>query len=171
VQTYKNNLNGAGYNPSIEDVPNDLYEEENLVEKQLLKWEKRAYSWSQHSQFSMYSKEEWYKRYILGERMPTTKEIDFGSAVDKRIQNDPTYIPQIPRGTSLQYTINVNLGDIPLVGLFDIFDENILFLGEIKTGKAEWNQKRADEHGQITLYCLLLYLLSLPQKLLKFVKK
>lgn len=128
------------------------------IEESIEKWKKRPYSWSQHSQFSMYSKEDWYKRYILGIKIPSTKEIDFGSLVDKRIQSDPTYIPQIPRGRSLQYTVNVNLGDIPLVGLFDIFDDVDLFLGEIKTGKAEWDKSRVDSHGQITLYCLLLYL-------------
>lgn len=131
---------------------------EELKQKQLETWRKRPHSWSQHSQFRDYDKEQWYQRYVLGKRMATTKEIDFGSLVDKRIQNDPSYIPKIPRGTSLQHTITLPFGNFSLTGLFDIFDEVITFIGEVKTGKAEWDQERVDKHDQITMYCLLLYL-------------
>lgn len=134
--------------------------EENIAikQKQLETWRKRPHSWSQHSQFRDYSKEDWYKRYVLGERLATTKEIDFGSAVDKRIQADPNYIPSIPRGTSLQHTITLEFGEHKLTGLFDIYDENEVFIGEIKTGKAAWDKDRVDNHGQITMYCFLLFL-------------
>lgn len=122
------------------------------------KWLNRPHSWSQHSQFRDYSKDEWYNRYILGNKTPITKEIEFGSYIDKRIQTDPNFIPEIPRGDSLQHTITLSLGDFDLVGLFDIYDSKTPFIGEIKTGKAVWDQNRVDKHDQITMYCLLLYL-------------
>lgn len=126
----------------------------DLIEK----WKKRPMSWSQIHQFKSYSKEDWYKKYILGEQTPTNKELAFGSAVGKRLETDPTYIPEIPREKVMEYEFAVKMGDISLVGYADSYGEDTLTLREYKTGKTEWNQKRVDEHGQITLYLLMLYL-------------
>jgi hypothetical protein len=53
--------------------------------------------------------------------------------------------------------MSVMFGTIPLVGIADGFDREGRKLLDYKTGKKPWDKKRADETGQLTMYCLLLY--------------
>jgi hypothetical protein len=84
--------------------------------------------------------------------------MDFGSLVDKRLQEDPTYLPQVHRHSILQHTMKAKLGKIPLIGVADSWEPSTPALDDFKTGKKLWDQKRADETGQLTFYSLLLYL-------------
>lgn len=128
------------------------------MEELIKKWKARPYSWSQHSSFRDYDKEEWYSKYILGKTTPTNKRMLFGSQVGKRIENDPTYIPQLPRGI-MEYGIEVDMGDISLVGYMDAYDPETKTINEYKTSSpVGWDQKKVEEHGQLTLYALLLML-------------
>lgn len=115
-------------------------------------------SWSAISAFE-WDKEEWYKRYILGEKTDPSKEMIFGSMIGKKIEKDPAFMPELPRFASMEFPFNVVFNGIRLVGYADSFC-NVTFrkLLEIKTGKKAWTQKRADEHGQITLYCMFNYI-------------
>lgn len=116
----------------------------------------RALSWSSISSFE-YNKEQWFDTYILGKRQETAA-LSFGSLVDKKLQDDPAYLPEIVRLPLLQHKMNAMFGKIPLVGVADGFDRAGHKLLDYKTGKVVWNQKRADETGQLTMYCLLLYI-------------
>jgi hypothetical protein len=105
-------------------------------------------------------KEEWYKKYVLLEPIPFTPRekarMKLGTDVGKRLEVDPSYLPQVPRLGKDEYKFLVKLNkDITLTGYADTFN-HITYkeLGERKTG-ANWTQKLVDEHGQITLYCLL----------------
>ncbi len=123
------------------------------------KWAKRPYSWSQHSSVRDWDKEEWYQSYILGVRKPGNKRMDFGSAVGKRIESDPTYIPQLPRGGIMEYGINVMMGDVELVGYMDQYFEEEKRIEEYKTSSRDgWTQKKVDSHNQLDFYLLLLLL-------------
>lgn len=127
-------------------------------EERIEQWRRRPYSWSQHQSFRDYNKEEWYSKYILGNPTPTNKRMAFGSAVGKRIETDPTYIPQLPRGI-MEYGIEVDMGDIKLVGFMDAYEPVSKTINEYKTSSPTgWDQKKVDEHGQLTLYALLLML-------------
>ena len=130
------------------------------MKKDLIKkWQKRPYSWSQHSSFRDYDKEEWYQSYVLGIKKPPNKKMEFGSLVGKRVESDPTYIPQLRRGGTMEYGITVTMGDIELVGYMDQYFENEKHIDEYKTsGKDGWNKKKVDEHNQLDFYCLLLLL-------------
>lgn len=130
-----------------------------LNKKDLIKkWKARPYSWSQHSQFRDYSHEEWYQSYVLGIKKPSNKRMDFGSAVGKRIESDPNYIPQLPRGV-MEYGVEVKMGKIDLVGFFDSYNEGEIIIDEFKTSSPTgWSQDKVDEHDQLTMYCLLLML-------------
>ena len=127
------------------------------------KWKARPYSWSQHSSFRDYSPEDWYQSYVLGIKKPSNRRMDFGSAVGKRIESDPTYIPQLPRGV-MEYGIGQEgnecyLGKISLVGFFDSYNEGDLIIDEFKTSSPTgWSQKKVEDHDQLTMYCLLLML-------------
>lgn len=123
----------------------------------------RPVSWSFISSFE-WSPEQWYESYVLGIRQ-TSRQMEFGSYVDKRLQDDPDFLPEVVRYANLQHKMNANLGKIPLVGLTDAYRSNLNLgvktvpaIRDYKTGVKEWTQKRADETGQLTMYCLLLWL-------------
>ncbi len=88
----------------------------------------------------------------------TSKEMEFGSLIDKRIQNDPKFLPTLPRYPLMQYKMSVIYNKIPLVGLPDGIDFTNPRLADYKTGKKKWDQDRADETGQLTMYLLLVYI-------------
>jgi hypothetical protein len=128
------------------------------IDERIEQWRRRPFSWSQHQSFRDYDKEEWYSKYILGNPTPTNKRMAFGSAVGKRIETDPTYIPQLPRGI-MEYGIEVMMNDITLVGYMDAYEPETKTINEYKTSSpAGWDQEKVDNHGQLTLYCLLLLL-------------
>lgn len=117
----------------------------------------RPLSWSAISSFE-YSPEQWYTTYILGIRQES-KELTFGSYVDTKLQNDPTFLPQVERYPIMQHGMRAALkGVIPLIGYADGWCSTTLRLKDDKTGKKPWDQKRTDETGQLTMYAFLLYL-------------
>lgn len=133
-------------------------ETHNLKEQQIARWKARSYSWSQHQSFRDYDKEEWYSKYILGNPVPTNKRMLFGSQVGKRIETDPTYIPQLPRGI-MEYGIEVMMDDIALVGYMDSYIQEEKHIHEFKTSSKDgWSQDKVDKHNQLDFYCLLLML-------------
>jgi len=118
----------------------------------------RPLSWSAISSWN-YSKEDWAKKYIDGEAPKSSKEMDWGKKIGKLLETDPAYLPQVPRHSKMEHKFSVNLSGIPLVGYADSFcDKSHKKLLEFKTGKKPWDQKRSDEHGQITMYCLMNYI-------------
>ena len=118
----------------------------------------RPFSWSQFSSFRDYDKEKWYQNYVLGFKEPPNARMTFGSQVGKRIETDPTYIPQLPRGI-MEYELKATMKDIELIGYADSYNPKKKELDEFKTGGASsWNQKKVESHDQLTFYALLLYL-------------
>lgn len=130
----------------------------------------RAVSWSALSCFAPIDHlgnknqwgdpEKWYQRYILGIKEKPSKELLFGSFVDKEIQNNPEFLPELERFPFQQHTLKPFYKDIPLIGIFDQWDPypEQKRLADDKTGKNPWTQKKADETGQLTMYATLLYL-------------
>lgn len=116
----------------------------------------RPISWSSISSFE-WNKEQWYQSYILGKRT-SSPEMEFGSMIDKKIQNDPLFMPALPRYPLMQHKLTGAFSKIPLVGLPDGLCLDTFQLADYKTGKKPWDQKRADETGQLTMYLLLIYL-------------
>jgi hypothetical protein len=114
-------------------------------------------SWSQLSSFE-YDKEQWYKRYVLGIKDPQTKEMLFGVEIGTKLATDPIFMPQVPRYPKYEHELRFNFGDIPMVGFIDGWDGIEYALGEYKTGKKPWTQKRADTHGQFDMYNLGLWI-------------
>lgn len=123
----------------------------------------RPLSYSQLSCFhyadrNKFGPEEWYKRYILGEKELPSKELIFGSFIDKKIQNDPEFLIDVPRYKLMQHKMTVIYDGIHLTGLPDGLDLDKRLLADYKTGRHPWTQKRADETDQITMYLLLVYI-------------
>lgn len=106
-----------------------------------------------------------------------TIELEFGSYIDKRIQDDPTFLPELVRYPVLQHEMTGMFNKIPLLGFADTFrpasngvtleKKRVDFdpkkhykpaIRDYKTGRKPWDQKRADETGQLTMYLFMLYL-------------
>lgn len=119
----------------------------------------RPLSWSQISSFE-YSPEQWYKRYILKEQDKPSVEMLFGKEVGVRYAIDPTFHPEVPRLEIFEHRLLTQIEGLPLVGYVDSLSMDRTKLIELKTGKKAWTQKRADTHGQITMYLLMLYLME-----------
>lgn len=119
---------------------------------------KRPLSWSAISSFE-YDPEQWYRKYVLGQADPTTPEMLFGKTIGEKLagEYDPDFMPQVKRYPVYEYKLQFNFGKIPMIGFIDGWDEPNLELGEYKTGKKAWTQKRADEHGQFDAYLLGLW--------------
>lgn len=128
--------------------------------EQIKKWKERPYSWSQHSSFK-YDPEQWYRKYILGEDGGTSPEMEFGSMVGKKLETDPTFLPQIKRNNVMEHEFRCMFNGIELVGYADSFCSiTNKELQEYKSGVRPWDKKRVDEHGQITMYLLMHYLIT-----------
>lgn len=118
----------------------------------------RPFSWSQFSSFRDYDKDKWYQNYVLGFKEPPNAKMVFGSKVGKRIETDPSYIPQLPRNT-MEYEMKASINDIELIGYADSYNPETKELDEFKTSSPTgWSQKKVDAHDQLTFYALLLYL-------------
>lgn len=114
-------------------------------------------SWSSISSFE-WDPEQWYQSYIKGIRQES-KELTFGSFVDKKLQDDPTFLPAVERYPIMQHGMKIMFDGIPLIGFADGYEIGKV-LADYKTGKKAWTKKRADETGQLTFYALMLYLID-----------
>lgn len=115
----------------------------------------RPLSWSAISSFK-YDKEQWYKKYVLGIQEPENAEMRFGKLIGDKLAKDPTFLPSVPRLNTFEHPFRVVFNGIPLVGYADSFcTETKKKMKEYKTGVKKWDQKRADEHGQIDMYLLM----------------
>lgn len=127
-------------------------------------------SWSMYSTFiSPYGdgKDRWYQTYVKGMKQHSA-ELTFGKAVADSME---TANPMVSftrygvkkDGTMEEHEFDTKLGKIPLVGSMDTYEPpnkryTFALCGEFKTGVAPWDQKRVDDHGQLTFYTLCLLL-------------
>jgi hypothetical protein len=144
---------------------------------------KRPMSWSSMSSFE-YDPEQWWQKYVLHGKckradlekdfvgyceimgafwmrcpqVETSYEMEFGKIVGEKLASDPAYLPHMPRLSVFEYKLETKFDKIPLIGYIDSL-EPYTELDEFKTGRKIWDQKRADNHGQIDFYLLCLYLM------------
>lgn len=119
-------------------------------------WSARPYSWSQHSSWQ-YDKNQWYDRYILGNKTPSSPALEFGKKFADAAEWGTPMAPILVYPIT-EHGITAKLDDLEMVGFLDGWHPEEKKLIEYKTGKAKWDQKRVDEHGQLTFYALLHYL-------------
>ena len=127
----------------------------------------RPLSWSQISSFE-WNPEEWYRKYILGEKQTETGPLIFGKKIGERLATDPSFLPEVPRYKHMEKKLTGKIGDIELIGFLDSFCPDTLSILEYKTSsnKQRWNQKKAEIHHKLTFYGLLCWLNygKLPEK-------
>lgn len=106
----------------------------------------------------LWNKDQWFDTYILG-NFQKSKEMTFGTMIDLRIQNDPTFLPHLPRYEFMQAELTYKLGDIKLKGKPDGFNlTKSKELYDFKTGRNPWTLEKAQDSVQLKFYLLLLYL-------------
>ncbi len=131
----------------------------------------RPLSWSAISSFE-WNKDQWWKKYVGKEVPEITPELAFGSMIDTRIQDDPKFLPRLVRYSILQHEMRTSIGKLPLIGIADTFQPcphcfagvskkkhtcEMMALRDFKTGRKAWDQKRADDTGQLTMYSFMLW--------------
>lgn len=117
---------------------------------------KRPLSWSSISSFE-YDPEQWFAKYILGEAQKESPEMKFGKLVADSFQTDKPLAP-VTLYPVVEQPLNIVLDGIPLVGYIDTYHPETHSFREFKTGKKAWDQERAQNHGQLRMYALMLYI-------------
>ena len=119
-------------------------------------------SWSALSTWE-FSKEEYRKKYILGEWEPPTKYMTFGKNVaemlekricpeDVKLHHVFNFIPDYPiREHKFNADCKIGKENIRLYCIFDGYDKVNHKIYEVKTGKL-WNPRKVRQHGQISFY-------------------
>lgn len=135
----------------------------------------RPMSWSAISSFE-WNPRQWYEKYVEKQEF-TSPAMEFGKMIDKKVQDDPTFLPELIRYPVQQHEMRTMWNGIPLLGFSDqyrppfkdlfhgkivITKNGTLAVRDLKTGKLSkpWTQKRADETGQLTMYLFMLYLMD-----------
>lgn len=119
--------------------------------------EKRPMSWSQISSFE-YDHEQWYQKYVLGKEEKPTPELVFGKKFADACEARKPLAP-VTLLSVVEHPFTVTFDGIALIGFADTFcGETRRKTGEFKTGAKPWDQKRVDEHGQITMYAFMHYI-------------
>lgn len=112
----------------------------------------RPLSWSNLSSW-WWDQEEWYRRYVLGEKQPDSPAMDFGKKVHEQLQ-----VGQASEHVKIEYKLSADIHGIPCIAYCDGWNTQEKRLTEIKTSANEnrWNQESVDRHEQITMYFLML---------------
>jgi hypothetical protein len=118
-------------------------------------------SWSQFDLFRK-SPEEYRKRYFRGARLES-EALTLGKNVAEALESDKpealdVSLGFVPKGKEMEKEISADCEGVPLYGRMDSFTEETLTVIEYKTGTVAWTQKKADQHGQLTFYALMVYL-------------
>jgi hypothetical protein len=132
----------------------------NHTPLQLSLWHARPHSYSQHTSFKEYSKEEWYQHYILGYPTPANVMMTFGSTFGKSVENRKPMAPVIAY-EHMEYPLKVKTPwGLELVGYMDTWEPEQRIMRDYKTGPKLWDQKRVDNHKQFDFYAFELYLID-----------
>ena len=128
-------------------------------------------SWSQLTLFED-SPERYKLLYLDGKAMPINRGMALGKEIASAIETGETtgdpikdlVISQMPkfeiREAELEATLKIGKLEIPLYGKADTAKKDLSAFKEHKTGKIRWTQKQVDNHGQITMYCVIIRALT-----------
>lgn len=120
---------------------------------------KRPLSYSQLSCWE-WNKEDWYQNYIKNKPRGKSSAMEIGNVIGDSIATENSLVPDLNPPGIKEYPLTAQLGDIYLVGYCDHWCPNTLELNENKTAvnPKKWTKSSVDKHGQLTMYCLMLFL-------------
>lgn len=125
-------------------------------------------SWSQIDLWEK-SPKRYREKYFLGADQYVTKEMRFGKKFAKARETgkcDDKKILEIAKSATayknkeykLECVVKSGKDEIPILCYLDSYEDGLV--GEDKTGKTPWTQKRADDHGQIKFYNVALRIIT-----------
>lgn len=129
--------------------------------QELKQWKERPVSWSQLNSWK-YNKDQWFQSYIMLNRFEPNQQMIFGNTVGDTLGTDDSMVPKLNEhlvGVK-EYELKAQMNDHTLIGYCDHYCPKKKVLNENKTSYREdrWDQKTVDEHGQLTMYSLMLML-------------
>ena len=141
----------------------------------------KAISYSEYNSYVNY-RDDWFKRYILGERDEPNKAMKFGTLVHEMLENPKRqWIPESkPEFSKAQLMTALTLRDkalpkrlkeqekvltaekdgVRLIAIYDTFDPDERIVGDYKTtsNMYRWNQWVVDNDEQLSFYAWVYYL-------------
>jgi len=133
-------------------------------------------SWTQL--FTIEQSEEQYKRlYIDGKKLPINRGMALGKEVADSLESGEEtgdaikdlVIASLPKFDLMdnEFATKIKIGklEIPLFSKIDTATKDFSAFKEYKTGATKWDQRKADNHGQITFYAVVIHSLTgkIPQ--------
>lgn len=141
-----------------------------LRKKQIEKWRERRFSWSQISSWQ-YDKWQWYNKYILDKRESANAAMLFGNVAGDSLGTKESLVPKLKfhKKAIKEYKLTPKMNDVELIGYCDFWTPEVVLLDENKTSqnKKKWTKESVDDHGQLTMYALMLLLQDnvVPEKM------
>lgn len=138
-------------------------------------------SWSQLSLVER-SPLEYVEHYILRQGRFESEEMLFGRQFADAMENGEiqdqdeafTFLVRVgvPRLDKPEMEISATYRGIKLLGKPDTIKDDLSEFREYKTGKAEWTQRRVDQHGQLVFYATIIFLMTnrIPKASLDWLK-
>lgn len=109
------------------------------------------------------SEEEYIKHYFFGKPGYESEEMRFGRDIAEDLAKEESTNPEaeylrtfLPSYPKREYEVRCTFQGVPLLGRLDFYDPRRRKIGELKTGRVPWTQRRVDTHDQLTFYHLLL---------------
>lgn len=129
--------------------------------EQIATWKARPISWSQLSSWK-YSKDQWVYKYILDKKEEANAGMLYGNVIGDTLGTPHSLVPKLnPHlvGTK-EFELLAKMNTYTLIGFCDHYCPDCKVLNENKTSQKEnrWTQKEVDDHGQLTMYALMLLL-------------
>ncbi len=86
--------------------------------------------------------------------------MEVGNIIGDSIGTPKSLVPDLNPPGIKEFKLEASLGGIHMVGYCDHYDPETLELNENKTAvnPKKWTKSSVDKHGQITMYCLMLFL-------------
>lgn len=116
----------------------------------------RPLSWSAISSFE-WDKEQWYAKYVLKQEQPPSREMLFGKKFADSVEAGKPLAP-VTVYSIVEQKLECQFAGISLLGFMDTYEPKFK-VREYKSGKNAWTQEKVDNHGQITMYLLMLYII------------
>lgn len=129
----------------------------NIIDK----WKEHKVSWSQLSSWN-FNKHQWASRYLFCEPSTPNAKMVFGNTVGDSLATPNSMMPELdPYLDGIkEYKLETTMNGLNLIGYADHYCPQRRVLNENKTSTnpVQWHQKKVDEHGQLTMYALILLL-------------
>lgn len=82
--------------------------------------------------------------------------MQFGKKFAKSVEDRKPLVP-VTIYSEVEYPLKVVFNNIHMIGFIDTYEPHTAFR-EYKTAKTLWTQQKAQDHGQLKMYALMLYI-------------